>query len=125
MKKILLTILLICSFNTNAQNKISYTTTKNEKTLNFKFHNTHLASNPSTINTVVYYVIFERDNWPTPKKSHTFTFVDGSQRTVEYRSWQSKYHAESVLATGYNNNYEYLNGYTQDNDEIKYNLRNN
>jgi len=31
MKKILLTILLICSFNTNAQNKISYTTTKNEK----------------------------------------------------------------------------------------------
>lgn len=31
MKKILLTILLICSFNTNAQNKISYTTTTNEK----------------------------------------------------------------------------------------------
>lgn len=98
---------------------------EDEKTLNFKFHNTPLASNPPSINTVVYYVIFERDNWPAPKKSHTFPFADGSQRTVEYRSWQSKYHAESVLATGYNNNYEYLNGYAQDNDEIKYNLRNN
>lgn len=98
---------------------------RNEKSLNFKFHNSRLESFPPTINTVVFYVIFERDNWPAPIKSYTFPFADGSQRKVEFRSWQSQYHAERVLATGYNNNYENLDGYLQDNNAIRYNLRKN
>src|SRR5690606_10596131 len=90
----------------------------------WKTQNFRMKSQPTSISDdIVFYIIFEHDSWPAPPKYHTFTFPNGIQRNVSYRSWQGKYDARMV-AMDPSNTYglPYANNVDVDNSEIEYDL---
>ena len=74
-------------------------------------------------NEVVYFIIFEEDSFPAPKKTASFLMPNGDVRNFEYRSWQTFYD-QQILSMNPDNNYglPWVSGFYVDENPIKYNL---
>lgn len=72
---------------------------------------------------MVFYVIFEYDGWPAPKKQWDFPFVNGEYRAIEYRTWNSAYHKKMVSMDPTNTyGLPFARSYSLENSAIKYDL---
>lgn len=72
------------------------------------------------------YVIFERDNWPAPIKGSTEYGKSITNRYTfnqHYRSWENKYDSRVVSFTSGNPKFDYIRGFQNENNAIKYNFR--
>lgn len=78
--------------------------------------------NPNNVDIYYALVIFERDNWPAGKKTAEIQFPYGMVRTAEFRSWENEYHKVLVKNNNENQGVPRIEGYNQDNSEIRYNL---
>jgi hypothetical protein len=99
--------------------KRSWISDEDEQTLN---HLIDMNINPNNVDMYFALVVFERDNWPAPKQAETFPFPNGVERTAEYRSWETDYHHVLVKNNNASQGVPAIDGYYQDNNDIRYNL---
>ena len=70
----------------------------------------------------VMFTIFEKDNFPAPRKESEFGFPNGVEGKFKYRSWESAY--DEQLLNTQNNAFglEGIFGFATENSDIKYNI---
>jgi hypothetical protein len=87
-------------------------------------YNWTIERSSTSSNDVIYYVIFEADNFPAPLKDVFIPLPNGSISKVTYRSWQGIYDKQT-LAIKSNNAYglPFAYNFEKDNSDIRYNLK--
>ncbi|MAT89491.1 MAG: hypothetical protein CMC35_02260 [Flavobacteriaceae bacterium] len=91
-----------------------------ERTQNYTLAN---FASSSDVNQTIFYVIFENDVWPAPKKTAQYNFPNGHYRQIEFNSYESSY-SQEILSMDQNNTYgfSYAKTFSTDQNDIKYNL---
>ena len=89
----------------------------------FTIDSSDLPARANSNTAVIFYVIFEHDRFPSPTQTDVLPLPNGGTRKILYHSFNSEYD-RAVVPINSNNpwNLQSVNGFSENNSDIEYNL---